>query len=408
MKRVILPWSESILLNSSENIRRAVRSCLVERADGQLIVDAHHPAYKQVMCHQRQFSGIVGQGMDHVNGKGAGFSSRPGQDLRSKNMVKAGGAAGISLAEVESRTAFQSRALNTSARHAEDDRQARWGRTRHEGFVPKKHIQPAPMLFTADHHPLWLGDTYRGRSAFLICGGPSFGQLDHAKLRQPGILTMGINNAVKTYRPNLWVSVDDPSHFIRSIWLDPTITKFVPICHAGKRIFNSDAWQWTAMQVRDCPAVHYYKRNEHFRPDQFLWEDTFNWGNHKNHGGGRSVMLVAIRLLFYLGIRRVFLLGADFSMNESDRYHFDQDRSKSSVRGNMSTYQKLNGWFSELRPRFEAEGFHVFNCNGQSHLKAFDHVAYEDAIGFVLDEWGNINLVNERTAGLYDQEKPKA
>ena len=34
------------------------------------------------------------------------------------------------------------------------------------------------MLFTQDHHPLWLGDMYRGRSAFLIAGGPSFAALD--------------------------------------------------------------------------------------------------------------------------------------------------------------------------------------------------------------------------------------
>jgi hypothetical protein len=29
--------------------------------------------------------------------------------------------------------------------------------------------------------------------------------LDHGQLRQPGLLTMGLNNSVKTFRPNLWV-----------------------------------------------------------------------------------------------------------------------------------------------------------------------------------------------------------
>ena len=54
-----------------------------------------------------------------------------------------------------------------------DDQQARWGRERHEGFKLGKYLQMPPLLFTADHHPVWLGDMYRGRSAFLICGGPS-------------------------------------------------------------------------------------------------------------------------------------------------------------------------------------------------------------------------------------------
>lgn len=288
---------------------------------------------------------------------------------------------------------------------ANDDRQARWGRQRHDGFPVGRYLQPPPLLFTADHHPLWLGDLYRGRSAFLICGGPSFASLDHEPLRRPGVLTMGLNNSVKTFRPNLWVSVDDPSHFIRSIWLDPVILKFVPICHAEKPIFDNDAWQWTEAKVRDCPAVVYYKRNEHFRPRQFLWEDTLNWGNHKRQGGGRSVMLPAIRILFLLGVRRVFLLGADFTMTPTTKYHFPQQRSASSIRGNNSTYAKLNDWFAALRPLFAAEGFDVFNCNEASRLTAFDFIRYEEALSHVMGPLGGINLAAERTEGLYDMDK---
>lgn len=390
-----------------------------------MVVDAHHPAYQQVMRYYRKAQPVKRQipcmGAEPAFSDGADSqsmdktvspltsASQPVIPQIQPSPLRHGGlsANGRSGQAFKPPTRTTLRAPLSIARDAGDDCQARWGRERHEGFKVGKFLQPPPMLFSADHHPLWLGDMYRGRSAFLICGGPSFGQLNHDLLRQPGILTMGINNSVKTFRPNLWVSVDDPSHFIRSTWLDPTITKFVPICHANKRIFNNDAWRWTPWQVRDCPAVHYYKRNEHFQADQFLHEDTFNWGNHKNHGGGRSVMLVAVRLLFHLGIRRVYLLGADFKMDEKTRYHFEQSRSTSSIRGNMSTYQKLNGWFKELRPRFEREGFHVFNCNPDSHLTAFDHVPYEQAIGQALAEWGNIDVATERTAGLYDQEKPK-
>jgi len=291
-----------------------------------------------------------------------------------------------------------------------DDQQARWARQRHDrhdGFNIGRYLQTPPLIFTADHHPVWLADMYRGRSAFLICGGPSFAQLDHHKLRHPNILTMALNNAVKTYRPHLWVSVDAPDHFIRSIWLDTTITKFVPICHTQKRVFDSDTWQWSPLKASDCPNVFYYKRNEHFRAKQFLWEDTMNWGNHKKHGGGRSVMLIAIRLLFILGIRQVYLLGADLKMDQSTKYHFDQDRAPGSIRGNTNTYKKLNTWFSELRPLFEKEQFNVFNCNPDSQLKAFEFVNFDNVVNEVMREWGDIDLANERTAGLYDQEKPK-
>lgn len=285
-----------------------------------------------------------------------------------------------------------------------DDRISRWGRSRHDGYRKFKHgfQQPPPLLFTQDHHPLWLGDIYRGRSAFLIAGGPSFSKIDKDKLNLPGVMTMGINNSVRTFRPSMWISVDSPDHWIRSTWLDPRIQKFVPIDMASKFLFNSDTWKFMEQRVGDCPNVVYFKRNEHFRAKQFLWEDCFNWGNHKDHGGGRSVMLLAIRMLYVLGFRKVYLLGVDFKMDRRHKYHFDQDRHKGSIRGNMSTYEKLNKWLVELRPLFEEQDFHVYNCNQQSNLKAFDHVSFDDAMDDVHSHMDFVDVSKERTQGLYD------
>jgi len=204
------------------------------------------------------------------------------------------------------------------------------------------------------------------------------------------------------------VSVDEPDHFLRSIWLDPTMLKFTPICHARKRIFDSDAWKWTDLKACDCPNVLYYKRNEHFQAGQFLWEDTMNWGNHKDYGGGRSVMLPAVRILFLLGIRRVFLLGCDMTISKSYTYHFEQKRAPGSVSGNNKTYGKLNEWFKELRPLCEAEGFTVLNCNPDSKLEAFDFVPFDEGLESILAEWGNIDVARERSNGLYDEPKPDA
>lgn len=286
----------------------------------------------------------------------------------------------------------------------EDDKQTRWGRDRHEGFKVGRWVQSPPLFFTQDHHPLWISDMYRGRSAFLILGGPSFASLDHNLLRQPGIVTMGVNNSPKSFRPNLWTSVDSPAHFIKSIWLDPLIQKFVPICHHNKQIFDSNKWAFDDLKVGDCPNTVYYKRNEKFKAKQFLWEDCFNWGNHKKFGGGRSIMHVAIRILFNLGFRKVYLLGCDFKMDEKTKYHFDQDRVTGSINGNNSTYLKLNDRFTELRPIFEKENFFVYNCYKDSGLTAFDHIDYKEAIRRVVSEFDNIDVKKERTAGLYDTD----
>ena len=48
-----------------------------------------------------------------------------------------------------------------------------------------------------------------------------------------------------------------------------------------------------------------------FRAERFLTENTFNWGCDKEvddgigFKGGRTVMLPALKLLFYLGVRTV-------------------------------------------------------------------------------------------------------
>lgn len=278
----------------------------------------------------------------------------------------------------------------------------RHNRERDEGFEIGKYIQTPPILFTRDAHNVWLGDIYKGSSAFLILGGPSFAKVNKDLLNKAGVLTMGVNNSVKSFRPNLWVSVDDPTHFIKSIWLDPKIMKFVPICHSEKPIFDNERWMMMDRKVGDCPNVLFYRRNENFNPDRFLWENTLNWGNHSKYGGGRSVFLPAIRILFYLGVRKIYLLGCDLKMDTQYTYHFDQKREAGSVKGNNSTYEKLKNWFALLKPKFESEGLKIYNCNFDSELKVFEFKKLEDAVRESTIEFPR-SLEQERTNGLYDR-----
>jgi hypothetical protein len=304
-----------------------------------------------------------------------------------------------------------------------DENQFRWGRDRNLGFKIGSYLQAPPMLFTRDGHSLPLADLYRGRCGFIIASGPSFGELINGKsekhgkthremLDHPGVLTMAMNNAVKTFRPDMWTCVDDPMHFIKSIWLDPKIQKFAPFHHAEKKIFDSDTWEEMDMRVGDCPNVLYYRRNEDFIPEQFLTEDSFNWGNHTDkidefgQKGGRSVLFVALRMMFYLGVRNLFLLGVDFNMSEKDKYHFEQDRHKGSINGNNSSYKIMMKRFEALKPFCDQMGFNVFNCNPNSALKAFPFKPFEEAWELATSEMP-INIANERTAGLYDRTHKK-
>ena len=287
---------------------------------------------------------------------------------------------------------------------ANDERALRHGREAHTGFRIGQYLQAPPFFFTRDKHPMPVVDMYRGHPAFLIASGPSFGNIDKDRLREPGVLTMGLNNSVKSFRPNMWTSVDDPANFIMSTWLDPKIQKFVPISHIDKTLWDSNKWRMTDIKVGECPNVTYYKRNERFRADQYLWEDTINWGNHTNLGGGRSVLLAAVRILFLLGVRKIFLLGVDLDMAPDKKYHFEQDRSPGSIRGNNSTYRMLQERFKLLKPHFEAAGLEVFNCNPDSKLTVFPHMPFEEAMKYARHESFPVDTANERTEGLYDRK----
>lgn len=275
------------------------------------------------------------------------------------------------------------------------------------------------MLLNSSLEPISLYNQYKNSTAFLILGGTSFRDfinsqdnifisgklLSHAEcLKYPGFVTMSVNNSVKSFRPDLWTCVDNPNRFIKSIWTDPRIQKFVPECHKDKKIFDSDKWEFIDTITQQCPNTFFYHRNDRFKAENFLSESTFNWGDHKDYGGGRSVMLVAIRLLYYLGIRTVFLLGCDFYMDEKNRYHFEQDRSKSAQDNNNSTYDKMQKRFAQLKPIFEEKKFFIYNCNPKSRLTVFPYIDFATAFKLSIENMP-INITNERTIGLYEREK---
>ena len=274
------------------------------------------------------------------------------------------------------------------------------------------------MLYTEYNNKVDLSNIYKNYCCFLVLNGPSFKTIIESKdsvslggsnlvykdaLSFPGILTMGINNGVKSFRPKMWTCVDSPNRFIKSIWLDPTIQKFVPYDHLNQKIFDNEKWTMSDIMVKDCPNVLGFHRNEKFNHATFLTESTFNWGNHKNYGGGRSVMLVAIRLLYYLGVRKIFLLGCDFSMDNNNKYHFDQDRTRNAIRNNNNTYEIMIKRFELLKPIFEKNGLFIYNCSKESLLKVFDFINLSDAL---TQAYGHMprDIINEQASGMYEKD----
>lgn len=284
-------------------------------------------------------------------------------------------------------------------------------------------------FFNYENKEIPIGGLYKNQSCFLIVSGPSLNKLNLSLLDQPGIITLGVNNSVRTYRPDLWISVDDPANFMVSIWKDPKIQKFVMHGKRDKILWDNVAWKKSDTLVSNCPNVVYYRDNEYFKPtDEYLDENTFNWGNHTDRcecgfkrqkdakgkkirecpkckqrlWGARSVMLAAVKLAYVLGFRKIFIIGADFKMDSDNKYAWQQNRSQGSIKNNNSAYARLNTRFDLLRPVFENRGLYVFNATPESELHSFVKISFEDAVKMALNEFPDTK--NERTYGMYDRK----
>jgi len=259
-----------------------------------------------------------------------------------------------------------------------------------EAALSGRRIPPLPsVLRTSNLSPADLRGMYRGAAAFLVCGGPSLNQLDLSKMGARGLLSMGVNNSWSIHRPTLWTCADNPRKFLHARWMDPSITKFVPVGYWRTRLRDrtgEGAFFESSRRVFEAPATFFFTRGCRFNHTTFLDEPLINWGQGDKDidsvgvRGKRSVMLIAVHLLHLLGVRTIYLLGCDFKMGEGAHYAFEEDRTLSSIRGNNALYDALGVRFKALRPHFEERGLTVLNCSPGSALEAFDHIPFDQAV----------------------------
>ena len=279
---------------------------------------------------------------------------------------------------------------------------------------PPRTVGTVPLKTAKGRDATFLAGQFLGAHAFLICSGPSFSAVDRGPLKF--CFTMAVNNSVRActpkFRPSAWTCADGPDKFLYTTWADPQTMKFVPDCNRDKPLWCSDTAAPFGRTVSQCPNVWTFPRNNEFNPETYLIEPSVNWGSHKRHKeengktGCRSVMLQAVKLLYVLGFRHIYLLGADFKMSADCKYSFPQDRKSSAISGNNKTYQQLNWRFERLGPHFAKHGLHLYNCNPDSGLTSLPMMPYQDALAAALDfapDWKKYTHGRiETTEGLYE------
>lgn len=246
--------------------------------------------------------------------------------------------------------------------------------------------------------PTPLEGVYRGGCAFLIGSGPSLAETDLTPLNRFGILTLGVNNSPSLFRPNLWCAMDPARNFVQQIWRDPAIMKFVPWHRRRERTrrFSATGTLVNDEHLVDYPNIWFYEREQNdFDPARFLTSDKFHWGCSEGHrdpdgrGGGRSVMFVALKLLYHLGCRYVFLVGCDFHMEPEAPYAFPQTKTPGECRANNGLYATLCRRLEMLAPHFDAAGYRVVSVTPESRLnRVLPHWTLDRAIDLAVDRVG--------------------
>ena len=251
--------------------------------------------------------------------------------------------------------------------------------------LPNKE-DPGGWLFDPDGRKAdALKGIYRGRSCFLLCGGPSLAEMPLHELNQPGILTAAVNNAAVLHRVNVWFCVDKPGHFHPQILRDPGCMKFIKRKHANQQLRDQHDGRWMQTGEKACkmPNVWFYDYMDGW-PADFLTSTRPTWGtSHSNdpYGKGqRSVMLIALRILYWLGIRTVYLIGADFKMTPERPYAFEESKGEPACHSNNKKFARLNQWFAELRPLFEHHGYRVFNASNGGQCEGFPRSTFAEAL----------------------------
>lgn len=247
---------------------------------------------------------------------------------------------------------------------------------------------------------------------FLVCGGPSLNSLPLDRLKDRGVVSLGVNNVAGHAHVKAFVFGDGQYKFHHGLFFDPGLWCFVPLgkLKRGVRAKLPDgSWRGTTRRVRECPGVFGFSHSGRLDPPNFFGTHYSQWG----YSGGDKcpnapfrrlmTMLHGLRLMHWLGCPRVYLLGVDFDRDSKDpgkAYAFNEHGS-----GGMKAYLKQETILESLVPTFAAAKFECFNCNPASKCVAFPHVPFADALAdckgavpeepFDLAQWYSHGVKNE-------------
>lgn len=255
--------------------------------------------------------------------------------------------------------------------------------------------------------PANLAGIWAPSPAFLICGGPSLQDFPLERLKERGVVSLGVNNASAWAPIKAWCFSDEQMKFHHGLFLDPAVMTFAPFPKLEKRFFvkTEDGFRRTSIRIKDCPNTYGFERLTCFAPNSFFDTSFAHWGPGKHQWscakpiGVLCTMLIGLRLLCYLGVKTIYLLGVDFKGRDGKCYGFPSNKAERNRR-----YQWEGEMLESLKGPMKKKRIRLFNCSETSACDLFPFRSFDEAI---KDCKGSVPEESFDTVGWYSKDQTK-
>lgn len=217
-------------------------------------------------------------------------------------------------------------------------------------------------------------DIHAGEDCFIIGNGPSLNNMDLSKLAN--YHTFGLNKI----------------YLMEERGIDLNLSYLVS---ANKFVMEQSADKFAQLS---CPVFLSYrnKQTEANLNKEFYY--FLSWGerdfsqsiyNPINEGG--TVTYVALQIAFFMGFKRVFLIGVDHSFKqkgkpnetqhlaEDDANHFDPNYFKGQ-NWQLADLDRSEESYMFAKNAFEESERKIFDATLNGHLEIFDKIDYQEAL----------------------------
>ena len=210
-----------------------------------------------------------------------------------------------------------------------------------------------------------LGDAFSG-SCFLVGSGYQLPDVC-ARLDDPRIFTMGMNNAATQFTPMLWVGADPPACYSPSIMLNPTIMKFLYMRYSDHCV--------EGRPIRELPNTYFMPRED------AKSEDFFRVDERHKIGWWHNVQVLAIELLYRFGFRKIYMVACGLKIEGDVPYCYESDLEVDEIKYNKCTYARVTEAVRAIYAEASVYGLNLVSCTPGSTLNDFmPYVSFEDAL----------------------------